>query len=147
MEIDRDIFQELVKFYAEIYSLPPLSAKIYSYLIFDFEQRGVCFDELVATLQASKSSVSSNLQLLLAANLIKDFSPISERKRFFVINEDYIKFRFEEIIRKMTTEIRILDKLHAFRESNDADYHEKFEIYRSLLHKNIENIQEMLIKY
>ncbi|OJV46224.1 MAG: transcriptional regulator [Chryseobacterium sp. 39-10] len=147
MEIDERIFQEMVSFYGKNFSLPPLSAKIYSYLIFDFERKGVCFDHLVEALHVSKSSVSSNLQLLLTANLIKDFTPIDERKRFFVINEDYIKIRFEEIVKRMTTEIRILDELHAFRNQNDDHHNQKFEIYKSLLNKNIDNIREMLTKY
>jgi hypothetical protein len=43
MEIDKEIFQDLVKFYGEAFHLPPLAAKIYAYLIFDFEKKGVCF--------------------------------------------------------------------------------------------------------
>jgi len=58
MEIDERIFQEMVSFYGKNFSLPPLSAKIYSYLIFDFERKGVCFDHLVEALHVSKSSVS-----------------------------------------------------------------------------------------
>jgi hypothetical protein len=74
MEIDKEIFQDLVKFYGEAFHLPPLAAKIYAYLIFDFEKKGVCFDHFVEILHASKSSVSSNLNLLLTSGLIKDFT-------------------------------------------------------------------------
>ncbi|WP_304343687.1 GbsR/MarR family transcriptional regulator [Chryseobacterium koreense] len=146
MKIDSSIFQDLVKFYGEAFHLPPLSAKIYAYLIFDFERKGICFDQFVEIFHASKSSVSSNLQHLLTSNLIKDFTPIDSRKRYFVINPNYIKIRFQEIMQKMANEIEILDKLHQFRNSDDENYNEKFEIYKSLLHKNIDNIQETLTK-
>jgi DNA-binding transcriptional regulator GbsR (MarR family) len=147
MEINKDIFQDLVKFYGDAFYLPPLSAKIYAYLIFDVKREGICFDRFVEIFHASKSSVSSNLSLLLKSGLIRDFTPIEKRKRFFVINENYIKIRFEEIIGKMRNEIEILDKLHDFLKINDVDFNQKFEIYKSLLNKNIANIQETLTKF
>lgn len=146
MEIDKEIFQDLAKFYGEAFHLPPLAAKIYAYLIFDFEKKGVCFDHFVEILHASKSSVSSNLNLLLTSGLIKDFTKITERKRFFVINENYMVIRFEEIVEKMRAEIKILEKLMDFRQTKDKDINQRFELYKTLLNKNIENIQETLNK-
>ncbi len=146
LNINKDVFCDLARFYGETFNLPPLSAKIYAYLIFDFENRGVCFDEFVGVFSASKSSVSSNLNLLLNLNLIKDFNRIDERKRSFLINENYIKIRFEEIITKMKQEISILETLNVFRNECLGNCDEKFELYKSLLNKNITNIQETLLK-
>ncbi|MBU4539305.1 MAG: transcriptional regulator [Weeksellaceae bacterium] len=146
IEINREIFREMVKFYGETLNLPPLSAKIYAYLIFDFERNGICFEEFVEVFSASKSSVSSNLNLLLNANLIVDFNKINERKRFFMINENYMYIRFTAIIDKMKREISILDKLNELRKSNDEKIIQRFEIYKSLLNKNIKNIEETLHK-
>ena len=146
MEVDKEIFQDLVRFYGDTFHLPPLAAKIYAYLIFDFEKKGVCFDDFVEILHASKSSVSSNLNLLLNAKLIKDFTPIDERKRLFIINENYLKIRFETIVEKMKQETLILNKLQNFRKKKDDSLDEMFEIYKSLLDKNIINIQETLNK-
>ena len=98
MKIDKEIFRDMVKFYGDVLHLPPLAAKIYSYLIFDFDRNGVSFDEVVEIFSASKSAVSSNLNLLLNLNIITDFNKIDERKRFFVMNEKYMKIRFDEII-------------------------------------------------
>lgn len=146
MEIDKEIFQDLAKFYGEAFHLPPLAAKIYAYLIFDFEKKGASFEDFVHLFRASKSSVSSNLNLLLTSGLITDFTPISERKRFFIINQNYMVVRFEEIMEKMKTEIKILEKLMDFRQSNDKEINQRFELYKTLLNKNIENIQETLNK-
>ncbi|MBW8360719.1 MAG: transcriptional regulator [Kaistella sp.] len=146
VQIDQDTFQDLVKFYGETFNLPPLAAKIYAYLIFDFDKNGICFEEFVEILAASKSSVSANLNLLLNANLITDFNKIDERKRYFLINENYIVLRFEEIIEKMKREIQILDKLNSFRKTKSAETNPRFEIYKSLLNKNIVNIQDTLLK-
>ncbi|MCQ4035985.1 transcriptional regulator [Kaistella montana] len=146
LEIDKDLFCEMMKFYGETLNLPPLSAKIYSYLIFDFERKGICFEEFVEVFSASKSSVSSNLNLLLNANLIIDFTKINERKRFFTINENYIQIRFTSIINRLKREVAILDKINAYRKSPDENLIERFENYKTLLNKNIQNIEHTLHK-
>ncbi len=144
VEIDKDLFGDMVKFYGNAFHLPPLAAKIYSYLIFDFDRKGVSFDEFVEIFSASKSSISSNLNLLLNLNIINDFNKIDERKRFFVMNEKYMKIRFGEILNKMEDELAILDKLKNFRTDTDDVSMKKFEIYENLFKNNIINIQETL---
>lgn len=144
MKIDKEIFSEMVNFYGDVFHIPPLAAKIYAYLIFDFERKGVCFDKFVDVFSASKSSVSSNLNLLLNLNIINDFNKIDERKRFFVMNENFMKIRFEEIIEKMERELSILHNLKDFRNTSDESALGKFEIYTRLFNKNITNIKETL---
>lgn len=142
IEIDKELFREMAHFYGDVYHLPPLAAKIYAFLIFDFERSGVSFEEFVEIFCASKSSVSASLKLLLNLKIIKDFNKIDERKRFFVLNEKYMKIRFDEIIIKMEREVSILEQLRAFRNTNDEKVLRKFEIYTSLFEKNISNIKE-----
>ena len=144
MKIDKEIFREMVKFYGEAFHLPPLAAKIYSYLIFDFDREGVSFDEFVEIFCASKSSVSSNLNLLLNLNIINDFNKIDERKRFFVINEKHMRIRFEEIIEKMERELSILHQLKDFRQTDDEEILRKFGVYTCLFDKNILHIKVTL---
>ena len=144
MELDKDLFCDMVKFYGNAFHLPPLAAKIYSYLIFDFERKGVPFDEFVEIFSASKSAVSSNLNLLLNLKIISDFNRIDERKRFFVMNEKFMKIRFGEIITRMEDELSILNKLKDFRMTTDESSAQKFEIYQNLFQNNISNIKEML---
>ena len=148
LKIDAEIYQELIDFYGGIFSLPPLSAKIYAYLIFDFDKKGHTFDDLVETFCASKSSVSSSVNFLLNANLIKTINKIDERKRYFIINEDFVKIRFEEIVNRMKREIKILDQLNKYREQEKENINqsERYKIYKSLLEKNIENIENTLKK-
>ena len=148
LKIDAEIYQELIDFYGGIFSLPPLSAKIYAYLIFDFDKKGHTFDDLVETFCASKSSVSSSVNFLLNANLIKTINKIDERKRYFIINEDFVKIRFEEIVNRMKREIKILDQLNKYREQEKENINqsERYKIYKSLLEKNIENIENTLNK-
>lgn len=146
IEIDEKIFQDAVKFYGTVFSLPPLASKIYSYLLFDYEKVGITFDEFVEVLSASKSSVSTSISLLLNAQLIVDHNKIDERKRYFFINDEYQKIRFEKIVQKMQDELRLLEDLNNFKTSKDDVYNERIEVYKALLNKNIENIQESLNK-
>lgn len=146
IEVDEKIFQDAVKFYGTIFNIPPLASKIYSYLIFDFQKVGITFDEFVEVLSASKSSVSTNISLLLNSKLIIDHNKMDERKRYFFINDHYMKIRFEKIVQKMQDELRLLEDLKNFRKIQDKDYDEKMKIYKTLLNKNISNIQESLNK-
>ena len=148
LHLNAEIYQELIDFYGGVFSLTPLSAKIYAYLAFDFEKNGLAFDELVETFCASKSSISANINFLLNANLIKTVNKIDERKRYFVLNDDFVKFRFEEIVNRLKREIKILDQLNKYRESQleSSQLSERYSIYRSLLEKNIENIENTLNK-
>ena len=148
LNLDAEIYQELIDFYGGVFSLTPLSAKIYAYLAFDFAKNGLAFDELVETFCASKSSISASINFLLNANLIKTVNKIDERKRYFVFNDDFVKFRFEEIVNRMKREIKILDQLNNYRESQleSSQLSERYSIYRNLLEKNIENIENTLNK-
>ena len=59
-----------------------------------------------------------------------------------------MKIRFEEIVNRMKREIKILDQLNNYRESQleSSKLSERYSIYRSLLEKNIENIENTLNK-
>lgn len=142
--IDENIFHNAVKFYSTMFNLPPLASKIYSYLIFDFEKVGITFDELVEVLSASKSSVSTNISFLIHSHLIIDINKMDERKRYFIINDNYKKIRFEKIVKKMQDELQLIEDLKNF--SNRKEHDLKTENYKSLLKKNILNIQESLNK-
>ncbi|WP_419870928.1 GbsR/MarR family transcriptional regulator [Chryseobacterium sp. CT-SW4] len=146
IEVDEKIFQDAVKFYGTVFNIPPLASKIYAYLIFDFEKVGVTFDEFVEVFSASKSSVSTNIAMLINLQLVVDINKIDERKRYFFTNDDYMKIRFEKIVQKMQDELKLLDDINNFRKNKDETYMEKIEAYKSLLNKNIKNIQESLNK-
>ncbi|MEY8760073.1 transcriptional regulator [Chryseobacterium tongliaoense] len=146
IEVDEKIFQDAVKFYGTVFNIPPLASKIYAYLLFDYEKVGITFDEFVEVLSASKSSVSTSISLLLNAQLIVDHSKMDERKRYFFINDEYKKIRFEKIVQKMQDELKLLDDLNTFKKVKDDGYNERIEAYKVLLNKNIKNIQESLNK-
>ncbi|MBP0613087.1 transcriptional regulator [Chryseobacterium sp. cx-311] len=142
LKIDQSIFQNLVTFYSETFNLPPLAAKIYAYLLFDFEKKGISFDEFVEIFCASKSSVSSNISILFTMQLIQDFNKINERKRYFVVNDNFLKLRYTQIIERLSKEIEILDSIQEFRGQTD----DKYMVYKELMTTNINNIKNSLSK-
>ncbi|MCD1117252.1 transcriptional regulator [Chryseobacterium turcicum] len=146
LKVDEKIFQDAVKFYSTVFNLPPLASKIYSYLIFDFDKVGITFDEFVEVFSASKSSVSTSLNLLINSELIIDVNKMDERKRYFFANDDYKKIRFEKIVQKMQDELVLLENLKNFRKTEHKDDDERVEVYKALLNKSISNIQESLNK-
>lgn len=148
LKIEPEIYQELIEFYGTLFNLPPLSAKIYAYLIFDFDKKGHTFDELLEVFCASKSSISSSINFLLNNNLIKTINKIDERKRYFIINDDFVKIRFEEILNRMKKEISIVEKIQKFSEqiNQEAEKSTRFKIYREMLEKNRDNIENTLKK-
>ena len=143
IEIEKDIFEDLMKFYGKLFGLPPLAAKIYAYLIFDFEKKGLGFEEVVTILSASKSSVSSSLKLLEKQDLIRSIYREGERKRYFVINDDYVKYRFLQIVERLKTELDILDRLNNFRGKTDKRY----STFKKLTLQNISNIENSLSNF
>jgi hypothetical protein len=42
--LDDKIFQDAVRFYGTVFSIPHLASKIYAYLLFDFKKEGVTFE-------------------------------------------------------------------------------------------------------
>lgn len=136
----------MVRLYSKTFDLPPLAAKIYAYLIFDFDRHGLAFDDLVEALSASKSSVSTNLNLLLSNNLVQDINKLEERKRYFVVNDNFIKLRFGEIVSRLKEELNIVKALDRFNENRSNSVKERNKIYQDLLEKNIDNIEQSLSK-
>ena len=134
----------MTKFYSRTFHLPPLSAKIYAYLTFDFKKEGVTFDDLVDNLGASKSSISTNLNLLLANRIVVDVNKMDDRKRYFMINKDFVKIRFTEIANRLEEELQILKSLDQYREEQNYSKEVSNQIYQDLLRKNIDNIKETL---
>jgi len=60
-----------------------LAARIIGTLIIDGCKTGLTFDELVEKMQASKSSISTNLNLLQKMDKIFYFTKVGDRKKYF----------------------------------------------------------------
>jgi DNA-binding transcriptional regulator GbsR (MarR family) len=69
--------------FATYHNLPPLASRILGTLILDCCDKGLTFEELVERMSASKSSVSTNLNLLLKTGKVTYYTVSGDRKKYF----------------------------------------------------------------
>ena len=93
--------------------IAPLAARIQALMILSSD-KGMSFDEIVAFTQASKSSVSSNLNLLLQMKSTEYFTIPGDRKRYFRSSKDYLFLRLENYLEIVNEEIHITNQINAF---------------------------------
>lgn len=65
------------------HNLPPLASRILATLILFSREKDLTFDELVSITNASKSSVSTNIHLLLETKKIEYYTICGDRKKYF----------------------------------------------------------------
>jgi len=114
-EDKRLLIRDFSNYFETTQKLPPLISKIYAYLLLDCEKKGVTFDELVETLNASKSSVSNSLNFLTQLKYIEYFTKLDERKRLYRIVPDNIIIRLQNIQEILNNEKELSRKLMDYK--------------------------------
>src|SRR5690606_23593601 len=69
--------------------LAPVAARIMAYVILT-GKTGTTFEDLVSDLCASKSTISTHLNHLQGLNKLTYFTKSGDRKKYFILNPDYI---------------------------------------------------------
>ncbi|MEK6450962.1 MULTISPECIES: GbsR/MarR family transcriptional regulator [unclassified Myroides] len=144
-----DLFQDYCAHHELVYHFSPLTAQIYTYIMFNNNRDGVTFDELVEKLNASKSSVSTSLNLLISNNQIEHFNKIDERKRFFRLNPNYITIRLQ-LIKDLLDREQILSlKIKNYLEEgmiNSNNCQGKMNLYIEHLEESISQLTKTIEK-
>jgi len=96
-------------------NLPPIAARIFASL-FVHKGEGTTFDELVTFLSASKSTISTNIQLLSNRGMLTYFTKPGDRKKYFTLSPESLLARVEEEIVQYRTEYQIVKEIIDFRE-------------------------------
>lgn len=105
--------------------IAPLAARIQALMILNSD-KGMTFDEIVAFTQASKSSVSSNLNLLLQMKSSEYYTVPGDRKRYFRSSKDYLFLRLEKYLEMVNEEIEITNQINDFNEKyNNTSFTEE----------------------
>lgn len=152
MQYDQDIvdfFQDYCAHHEVLYNYSPLTSKLYTFLLFSGMRDGVTFDEIVEKLNASKSSISTSLNILLNANQIEQFNKIDERKRYFRIHPRYLTNRLETIRKAIEKELYLTNKLQEFNEADKINVYncsDRINIYIEHLIKSADGLSETIIK-
>ncbi|WP_417443465.1 GbsR/MarR family transcriptional regulator [Joostella sp.] len=102
--------------------LSPLSSRIFAYLALAGDD-GVTFDEILEELKISKSSASTNLQLLQSMGRVGYYTKPGDRKRYFKVSFDNMVNRLDDKINSWKKEkelhIKVLDYRHKVLLAND----------------------------
>jgi DNA-binding transcriptional regulator GbsR (MarR family) len=101
------------------YQLAPVAARILSSLILSGKQ-ALTFDELVQQLQASKSTISTNLEHLQHLKRIEYFTKPGDRKRYFKLNTNFTVEVLDELIKGWETEKVVNQEILEYKQKRNS---------------------------
>lgn len=139
--------EELIEMFGihfeRFHNLPPLASRIFATLILDCCNRGITFEDLVEQMGASKSSVSTNLNLLLKLGKITYYTIPQDRKKYFKPSQ--FSERFSNYMKMIEFEKVILDRMLAYREKTAACIAEKGDLEKVKVYKeHLLQMEELL---
>ncbi|MCO5232716.1 MAG: hypothetical protein LC105_10525 [Chitinophagales bacterium] len=122
MESQRKIFVEKVGVRTEKMGYSPLAGRIIGALLLA-EPPYMTFDSLCEYLNASKSSISTNLQFLMhdGSGMVEYFTLPGDRKRYFKISIDNWVKHIKEIPKEFQQSKDLLEEILSYRKSNMLD--------------------------
>ncbi|GLU43369.1 GbsR/MarR family transcriptional regulator [Allomuricauda sp. NBRC 101325] len=114
-----EIIETLGLHLEEEHNLPPLAARIYAILILT-DKDGLTFDGCLDRLGASKSSISTSLNLLVNMDIVSYFTKHGDRKRYFTTakKKTFFLSKLQESLKKVETEKHIITLV--------KDYHKQY---------------------
>lgn len=110
-----EIIELYGNYFEKLYHIPPLAARIMGTLIVDGCKTGVTFESLVEKLGASKSSISTNLNLLLNMEKITFFTKAGDRKKYF--KPANLSERLTNFLKLIDSEMVIINRMVDYREA------------------------------
>lgn len=142
---EREELIEMFGIYFEsLFHIPPLAARILSILIIDGCKSGLTFETLVEKLAASKSSISTNLNLLLKMEKITYFTIVGDRKKYF--KPAPISNRLTKYLKMIESEEFIIDKMVAYREKTAVCDAEKCNLENIKAYKShLQQVEKLII--
>jgi len=124
------------------HNLPPLASRIFGTLILNCRVKGLTFEELVEVTGASKSSVSTNINLLLKMEKINYYTVAGDRRKHF--RPSNLSDRIKNHLKILNSEVQICDKVREFDKQFklSADYEKGQQILAVYLEyaKNFEKL-------
>ncbi len=131
--------------FTTFHNLPPLGSRIFATLILDGCSKGVTFEDLVERMGASKSSMSTNLNLLLKLGKINYYTLPGDRKKYF--RPSAFSERFSNYMKMIEFEKVIMDKMLAYREKTAKCAAEKSDLENAKAYKeHVLQMEELLTK-
>jgi DNA-binding transcriptional regulator GbsR (MarR family) len=112
-----------------VHHLPPLGSRIFAILILDTCSRKTTFEDLVELTGASKSSVSTNLSLLVKMGKITYYTLPGDRKKYY--KPSPFSERFDNYMKMIAFEKQIIDRMVRYRQVHMGCPEEELELQRT----------------
>lgn len=117
------LIEEVGLHFEKTQNMAPLAARIYAIMILS-PNDGHTFEEIMMITDASKSSVSTQLNLLMQTKKVDYFTKPGDRKRYFKASRAYLKNTLKEYLENISEEINMVEKIINFNSTYNT---EKFE--------------------
>lgn len=136
--------------FESLFQVPPLAARIIGILIIDGCKSGLTFDDLVEKLSASKSSISTNLNLLLKMEKINYFTLTGDRKKYF--KSAPLSDRLNNYLKMIEAESYIINRMHDYRHKTVSCAEEKCNLeniisYKKHIHEVEKSLQNTIAEF
>jgi len=140
--------EELIEMFGvhfeNVHHLPPLGSRIFGILILDSFSKKTSFEDLIELTGASKSSVSTNLNLLLKLGKITYYTLPGDRKKYY--RPSAFSERFDNYLRMINFEKEIMERMLAYRGKNLTCEDERFELEKTKAYKeHILQMEELIL--
>lgn len=149
----RKLIEEIGVHFEKVHQLAPLASRIYAIMILS-PADGHTFDEIVEITEASKSSVSTQLNLLLQLKKVEYFTKSGDRKRYFRSSKSYLKNTLKEYLETISEEIKLMEKIIEFNSKFNEEKFKKnghipllFKDYLIAQKQNLHNAIERVAKH
>lgn len=106
--------------------LAPLAARILSYLVLK-GRKGETFENLVADLNASKSTIFTHLTTLQASHRITYYTKTGDRKKYFILSPNALILAMDNMIENWKEEREIHLEISKYKEEINQDLPEDSE--------------------
>lgn len=118
LEQEKKMLVEPLGIRFEQYGLPPMAGRIFGCLVLA-DPPYLTFDEIRECLDASKSTISTNLNFLMQGDCLIDYLTLpGDRKRYFRINSKKWLQKIQDFPKDMEMSNELLTEIIHFREEN-----------------------------
>ena len=131
--------------FESVFDISPLAGRILGMLIVDGCRTGLTFENLVEKLGASKSSISTNLNLLLKMEKITYFTIAGDRKKYY--KPAPLSDRFSNYLKMLKSEQLIIDKMIHYREKTVSCSEEQFSLENVRFYKtHLDQVEDLIVR-
>lgn len=138
-----ELIEELGVHFESLYQLPPLASRIYAILILNGND-GMTFEQLMEQTEASKSSVSTSITLLLQTDKVDYFTKAGDRKRYFRNKKNHLKLRLGNYKTIIEKEMELFSKTSAYLKAYDLKTYKENLCYTTIYLDHLKESKKIL---